>query len=128
MRTCDDCNECCNGILTFEDNNIIVTDNKKCFKLVDGNCSIYETRPKTCKDFLCTFLLDEGLPDWLRPNKCGFILSEREDRIILSQCKNISIDNEALLWIIWWTNSHRKTNLEMKTFQYGNYMFTFKQQ
>lgn len=125
MRSCEDCSECCKGILSFEEDNIIVRDNITCYKLSNEKCSIYEERPKTCKDFSCTFLLDTGLPEWLRPNQCGFILSERPDRIIIDQCKDKFIKAESLIWILWWASNYRKMNVELKSYQYGHYMFTY---
>lgn len=125
MRSCEDCDACCRGVLTFDEGNIIVRDSKDCFKLVNKKCSVYDTRPNTCKEFICSFLRDEGLPEWLRPNKCGFMLTETPETILIHQCKDMLINTEALIWTMWWANSYRKMNVELKSYQYGHYMFTY---
>jgi hypothetical protein len=41
-------------------------------------CAIYETRPRECRTFACTWLLDENLgPEW-KPEKCKMVLVSDE--------------------------------------------------
>ena len=38
-------------------------------------CAIYEERPDDCRQFNCLWLKVETLPDELRPDKCGFVMT-----------------------------------------------------
>ena len=43
-------------------------------------CAIYESRPQECRDFSCTWLLDENLgPEW-KPDKCKMVLVSEEGK------------------------------------------------
>jgi hypothetical protein len=39
-------------------------------------CGVYETRWDVCRDFKCSWLLREEIPDSWRPDKSGFIIRE----------------------------------------------------
>jgi hypothetical protein len=47
-----------------------------------ASCSIYDTRPQRCRDFMCHFLTSDLSEAW-RPSKCRMILSAREDRLVI---------------------------------------------
>jgi len=72
VRECGSCHECCTALLIFSLNK---KEGVPCVYLEEGGCSIYEGRPKCCKDFTCQWL--EGSPlvkeEW-RPDLCGFLL------------------------------------------------------
>ena len=43
-------------------------------------CAIYAERPQECRDFACTWLLDENLgPEW-KPDKCKMVLVSEEEK------------------------------------------------
>lgn len=52
-------------------------------KLKKG-CKIYDRRPQACKNFNCSWLLDETIPENLRPDKCNVIFEKITDNIELA--------------------------------------------
>lgn len=38
------------------------------------SCKIYDERPDDCREFNCVWMMTD-LPDNLRPDRCGFVLS-----------------------------------------------------
>lgn len=71
-RSCGDCDVCCNILEVKELNK---QGYKNCENKLESNgCKIYETRPNSCKEWSCCYIL--GLiPDdvELRPNKLGLM-------------------------------------------------------
>jgi len=131
MRECGDCGQCCHGRLVFEDvsktgEKIIVTDGVTCFKLVDENCSIHEDRPDVCRNWQCTWSTDEGLPMWLQPSKCGFMIWPPSDinpnHYTIAFSDDVQIDEKALLWALWWANNTKK-NIQVLSPPYGELYF-----
>ena len=130
MRDCGSCGECCHGRLTFNDvsktgEEIIVSDSIPCFKLVDENCSIHEDRPDVCRNWQCVWTLDEGLPEWLQPSQCGFMIW-KPDEICTDYCivpsDHVQVNIKALLWTLWWANQTGK-NMQLMSIKYGDLLF-----
>lgn len=46
---------------------------------VGKGCMVYRDRPPTCRAFQCLWTRDEGLPEEMRPDRCGVILVETKD-------------------------------------------------
>lgn len=85
-RVCGDCIACCTYTIVKEikkpglthcphaeisdnlKNNLTFTGKSEC-----GNCKIYETRPKPCKEYECAWLWGYG-KDEDRPDRCGMII------------------------------------------------------
>jgi len=42
-------------------------------------CNIYDSRPAGCRKFLCTFLMDDRLPEDWRPSKSKIVLVIEND-------------------------------------------------
>jgi hypothetical protein len=62
---------------------------KWCSNIKQGvGCSIYETRPQSCRDFICDWLHTqsrpegERLPIELRPDRCKVMLTSYKDSIV----------------------------------------------
>ena len=114
-RVCGDCVACCMGALSFHDKtidneDIIVKDGIPCFKLdVNNGCTIYEQRGKICQGFVCNWLIDEGLPEWLKPSQSGFIIHGQPDSeyMYFSSSHGGKIDYKALTWALWWANKRK---------------------
>ena len=68
---CGSCTECCTP---FDIPELRKPAGLRCMYLTDKGCSIYDTRPQTCRDFKCAFLFFD-LDKKLRPDKAGFIMS-----------------------------------------------------
>ena len=130
MRECGDCTECCRGRLIFEDETktgekIIVKDSIPCYKLSDKGCTIHEDRPDVCRNWQCKWTLDEGLPNWLQPSKCGFMIWP-PDKVCPDYCivpsDHVQVDVKALLWTLWWANETGK-NIKVISTRYGDLSF-----
>jgi hypothetical protein len=54
-----------------------------CRNCTKKSCAIYDERPDDCRAFNCVWLKVETLPDELRPDKCGFVLTttDRNDTV-----------------------------------------------
>ena len=85
-RECGDCNMCCQGFLPGNIHGYQMTRGIPChFAKNDsegcGGCTIYEDRPKECRDYVCVWKTSpQVIPQWMQPNKSGVILSAREDK------------------------------------------------
>jgi hypothetical protein len=49
----------------------------------DSGCRIYDTRPEACRSYTCRFLLDEGLDERWRPNRCGIVVNADRSRVVI---------------------------------------------
>lgn len=45
-------------------------------KFCNAGCTIYNKRPEPCKDFNCEWLVDENIPEELRPDKSHVIFEK----------------------------------------------------
>ena len=79
-RRCNDCDVCCTALEVFD-----LQPPKKIGERCQhqcndkAGCQIYDNRPKSCKEFYCTWRMAEVIkifiPNRLKPSKCGFVLS-----------------------------------------------------
>jgi len=79
--TCGKCNICC-VVLRIKE--IGKEKNEICGKLEGGGCSIYEERPKPCRDYECLwlFLFKKGKINLkYRPDKSGFMVTASKNTI-----------------------------------------------
>lgn len=79
-RTCGDCAMCCKILLIPELDKPFNTWCKHCNN--HSNCSIYETRPQRCRDFVCYFLISDLGEEW-RPSKCRMVVTTHTDRLLV---------------------------------------------
>lgn len=83
-RTCGECTACCEGWLHADvkigDIEYKVRPGNQCPKIINHQCSIHnsELRPlKPCKSYSCVWLDNKDIPDYMRPDKSGVILTEK---------------------------------------------------
>ncbi len=68
-RECGDCTVCC-AVPTIDDPEIQKKPGIHCRHCATG-CTIYESRPKSCRDFFCAWRMMPRLgPEW-RPDRSG---------------------------------------------------------
>jgi len=73
-KQCGPCNMCC-IVLKIDDNKLKKEADTPCKHLSpEKGCSIYADRPETCRNWLCAWMAIPGLPNTLRPDKCGFVI------------------------------------------------------
>lgn len=72
-RSCDSCTMCCKimGIAELDK-----PRNQWCPNCEVGkSCKIYETRPQSCRDFNCIYLLDGSLAEHWKPSRSRMVLT-----------------------------------------------------
>ena len=78
-RTCGDCTACCDGWLSGVVNGREFYPGSPCHYSGCNGCSIYEERPESpCKTYSCEWLKSGHLPEWMKPNKSGVIVTGKE--------------------------------------------------
>lgn len=81
MRECGECTACCYNCKVDELNKPART---MCGNCTNG-CSIYATRPHSCKTFECAWLQGEMFDDQ-RPDKCG-VMIENHGQFRFAMCE-----------------------------------------
>lgn len=83
-RECGECTACCEGWLHADvklgNTEYKVRPGNQCPMIVDHKCSIHDSdlRPlHPCRDYSCVWLDNKDIPDYMRPDKCGVILTEK---------------------------------------------------
>jgi uncharacterized protein len=83
MRTCGDCTMCCKLLGVVE---LAKPRDQWCPNCHIGRgCNIYDSRPRSCRDFGCMWLLYEDMPEEARPDRSHVVIWEPEantERII----------------------------------------------
>lgn len=107
-RTCGSCTKCCEGWLSGEALGHSFYPGKPChFISIGKGCSVYSKRPKDpCVSFKCAWLIDENIPEWMKPNDINAILSGKEINGIpyLSLIEaGERLDSKVLSWVIQFT-------------------------
>ena len=74
---CGNCTACCT---MFPIGPIDKPMNTRCQHSTGSACSIYDTKPKMCTEFMCAYL-QGGNNEELRPDKCGIIFVKKTDKI-----------------------------------------------
>lgn len=69
MRSCGNCTLCCLFMKVPEYNSLEYEYCTNCIPNV--GCSIYVGRRDVCKKFGCLWWLQEQIPEYLRPDRCG---------------------------------------------------------
>ncbi len=73
-RECDGCNVCCVA-LTIDEPELQKPQGYRCRNaLPDNRCSIYSTRPDTCRRFNCGWRLLRWVRPTLRPDRSGVLI------------------------------------------------------
>lgn len=110
-RTCDGCTACCEGWLSGTAHGHTFTKGKPCFFLAKKGCSIYSDRPQDpCVKYKCTWLNEEVLPMWFRPDLSNVIVSKREKNGIIFYDvveTDKTIEAHILNWILTWAISNQ---------------------
>lgn len=111
-KECGECTFCCEGTLTIKVNEHKVYPGHPCPHVSEHGCGIYNelSRPGICDHYKCAWLKHWTLPDWMRPDKVGFLMTVHKDYVTLTGDFNGgSIDGVALLCAIEWCKKRDKT-------------------
>lgn len=74
-RPCGECTACCT-VLRLTKLDGFAKAEGECCRHEEGGCRIYPSRPKTCKNFMCSWK-SGYLPEDLRPDRSGFLMYPR---------------------------------------------------
>jgi hypothetical protein len=79
-RQCGTCTKCCEGHLTGDALGHTFYRGKPChFIAIGKGCTVYAKRPKEpCQSYKCSWLKNEDIPEWMKPNEINAIISEKE--------------------------------------------------
>ena len=132
-RSCDGCTKCCEGNLSSEINGRKVDKNNPCYLVDIGRgCNDYENRPDLpCKVFQCEWLVNELIPEDLKPSKSNTIILKRytDKNTYLELIEaGEKLNSEVLTWGIQYSLSDDEDanilwNIENKKYWLGNDSF-----
>lgn len=77
QRVCGSCTICCRLVGVPETGK---PAGRWCPDCTACGCAIHPTRPQSCRNFECFWLMDEDFPEDLRPDRCGFVVYFNADR------------------------------------------------
>ena len=81
-RSCGDCTLCCRLLGVPELEKPAGTWCASCE--VGCGCGRYDDRPASCRNFECFWLMEDGFPDELRPDRSGVVIAfEDSDSVVL---------------------------------------------
>lgn len=115
IKECGECTLCCRGTITLRVNEHKVLPGQPCPHVSESGCGIYDdlSRPHMCDSYSCMWASEWSFPDWIRPDKVGFLLTlsiHRNTVMLTSDFSGNNIDGAALLWVIEWC---RKVNMTL---------------
>ena len=129
-RSCNGCTKCCEGYLSAEINEKKVDKNNPCYLVNIGKgCNDYENRPELpCKVFQCEWLVNELIPENLKPSKSNTIILKRytDQNTYLELIEaGEKLNSEVLTWAIQYAledndNSNILWNIDDKKHWLGN--------
>jgi uncharacterized protein len=83
MKNCGGCIRCCDLTPVGEINvkPFAGCPLRRAAPAAHPGCSVYQTRPHSCRSWSCMWLLNEDWPDELRPDRCGIVFDKNPDAI-----------------------------------------------
>ena len=105
IRKCGTCTKCCEGWLTGEALGHTFFEGKPCHFLAIGTgCTVYAKRPQDpCQSYKCGWLVNEDIPEWMKPNEINAIVDFREVKgIKFMRVKEAGtvLESRVLSWLI----------------------------
>jgi Fe-S-cluster containining protein len=106
FRECGECTACCSW-LEGDAFGWKFGCGQSCKFLKEGKCNVYNVRPEVCRNYQCAWS-QHLLPEEMRPDKCGYIVSvEFNDQIgqylKVIPINNMILDNNIILWFENWS-------------------------
>ncbi len=102
-RNCDDCTKCCEGWLWGEAYGHKFWPGRPCHYVSKCGCSIYENRPDSpCKSFMCEWLMNTDIPEWMKPDDAKVIvrkITEKDIEYLEFTEAGSRLDVTVLSWI-----------------------------
>jgi len=114
QRTCGTCDMCCRGYLKLVLDNELFENGKNCKFLKELGCSIYLNRPTFCKEFNCLYIIDNSIPEWLKPEFSKVIMLWRKiDNLVVMEVAECgeTVQQNVLDWLIDIFLSNKVSNI-----------------
>lgn len=134
MKECGECGRCCDGRFKAEIFGVPMGNGIKCtYYDTKCGCTIYDKRPEhPCRSYNCAWLLDESIPDWMKPSISNVVMTHKphptDDSLsyydVMEHSKKI--DSVVLNWVIRWALANGKNiiyEVEGKLYTIGNQKF-----
>ena len=103
-RKCSSCKKCCEGWLHGKAHDYFFYKGRPCHYIGENGCSIYKDRPEDpCKSYKCVWLVDDKIPEWMKPDLVDIILTMRtKDNYEYLEVIEAgqTINSEVLNWLI----------------------------
>lgn len=109
-RNCNSCTACCDGLLPGEVNGYEFKLDTPCFYNTGKSCSIYDSRPRMCKDYLCAWRSNNSIPEELDPRMSNMLLRvnrdgsihafvDRVDNPYIYNLEKLSVDKQVAIYV-----------------------------
>jgi hypothetical protein len=103
-RSCGGCTMCCQGWLYANIHEKMMYAGRPCHFVAENGCAIYINRPHSpCKTYKCVWLVDNSLPEWLKPSVSKVICTWRtiseSTYLEVKEC-GVPLDSKVLSWLI----------------------------
>ena len=110
-RSCEGCTKCCSGALTatinIESRSVVHElgpGNPCVFVQIGKGCGVYDERPDDpCRTFRCQYLVDESVPEEMKPSRSNVILTIEEIipnlEYIIAHEAGGSLEGDNLKWV-----------------------------
>jgi hypothetical protein len=83
-KSCGSCTKCCT-VLGIPELKKAAWD--ECAHVAAGlGCKIYSDRPRSCRKFICGWLLDPNMGPDLKPENCHVVFHQRNEQHIIASC------------------------------------------
>jgi hypothetical protein len=110
-RSCGTCTKCCEGYLPGSAHGITFYPGKPChFVSIGKGCSSYANRPEDpCKTYKCSWISNDQIPEWMRPEYINAIIDERTvEEIPYLNVKEAgsTLNAKVLTWLIQYAMSN----------------------
>lgn len=90
-RTCGDCTLCCKILSVLDLEKPPMTWCEHCD--IGKGCRIYDQRPESCQAFNCMWLINEWMPDEMRPDRCKIVFESLYGTKVILAMLNEGADN-----------------------------------
>lgn len=121
-RSCGSCTACCEGWLDGVAHDRHFWPGRPCHFVTNKGCSIYKDRPDNpCKTFNCAWLVDNKIPEWLKPNQSKVIIVRREKQGISYLSVSEAGSKMPVEVLSWLFIEYAKGNIENMMYQIHGY-------
>lgn len=106
-RSCVGCTKCCEGWLSATIDGQTMYPGRPCqYAQIGRGCANYSNRPvDPCVNFKCEWLVNESVPEWMKPSLSGaIVVGRKKDGITYYELSGTGeeLGEDTLSWFILW--------------------------